>query len=394
MKIELLITQSSKTIFCKDKKSLTHLLQSDNRISIVGTKLKYSDVEFKIEILTLKASSKEHQCFKMNIQTSEDNIEKLSSLRDIILYNLKAILGNTTQIIWDDTDTFYSEKAYLPIKEIENLMRKFLTQFYLINVGLEWVKETIPNQMEPKLERNASKSASNYLAETDFKDLSDILFLKYTKHEITSIFEKIKLAKTPENIKEITEMLPSSNWERYFKKHIDCDDKQLEKNWGKLYILRCKVAHNKSFTKRDLEELEELAAIVKPTIEKSIEKLELIEITEEEKETIILSSIANKNENISELSTRFKNGAKKHNDKYMKTLFDIEKKLMRTPSTFVKTRHINTPSLNDLIKSAEHQYRVVNVLDGNNFISFTDKDHDTSKYLNELLNAFNVSEHD
>jgi hypothetical protein len=290
MKIEILITQSSKSNLCKDKKSLIHLLQADSNIVISGSKLKYSNVDFQLKISILKVSSVNHQCFHMTIETSDENIEKLFNLKNLLVHHLRSVLGNTPQVIWDDIDTYYSEKAYLIIKEIENLMRKCLTQFCLVNAGLGWIKETIPSQLDSKMKRNGNELDSNYLAGTDFIDLSIILFSKYTKHETQAIFDKIK---TTDNIQSIIDMLPKSNWERYFEEHITLDESKLEKNWEELYILRCKVAHNKSFTKKDLDELERLSGIVKPIILSAISKLDIIEIPDEEKESVILSNAIN-----------------------------------------------------------------------------------------------------
>ncbi|CAI0766212.1 Uncharacterised protein [Serratia entomophila] len=293
MKVEILITQASKSNLCKDKKSFTHLLQSDSNIIISGSKLKYLNTEFSLKISTLKASSANHKCFHMIVEGNIDNIERLSSLRNLLIHHFKSVLGTPPQIIWDDIDTHYSEKAYLIIKDIENLMRKCLTQFCLVNAGLGWIKETIPSELNSKFQRNTNESDSNYLAGTDFIDLSIILFSKYTKHDVQSIFKKIHNSKTTDDIQSITEMLPKSNWERYFKEHINLDENELEKNWSELYILRCKVAHNKSFTKNDLDELVRLSGIVKPIILSAIGKLNLIEVPDEEKETIILNNAIN-----------------------------------------------------------------------------------------------------
>jgi len=83
-------------------------------------------------------------------------------------------------------------------------------------------------------------------------------------------------------------MLPKSNWVRYFKELVSIDGSEFEKNWRLLYELRCRVAHNNSFTDRDLSKLQDLIAKIEPVIDSFIKELINIHIPEDDKEFIII----------------------------------------------------------------------------------------------------------
>lgn len=125
---------------------------------------------------------------------------------------------------------------------------------------------------------------------TNFSALN-FLFTKYTKHNNDVIFNKISTSTTEADIQEIKSMLPRSNWDRYFKEHIECDENTLNSKWHELYKLRNQVAHNAPFSLSDYKKVEELVDFVKPIITSSIDKLSIINITESEKEELKLADI-------------------------------------------------------------------------------------------------------
>lgn len=286
MKVEILIPQDHSNTFCNNKKSLTHLIQADSSLSYSNGKIKINGDDFPTTINVLDAKDSKHKCFHIIISGDDSKIKNLSKLRRTLLILLKKAFGSEPQVIWDDIDSYYSAKAYLPLNEIENLMRKFLTQFLLINVGIEWTKETTPEDIQTKVSNRKRSTTQNYLSGTDFIDLKNFLFTKYTKYTKEEIFKRVSLSSTESDIQEIKSMLPRSNWDRYFKEHIECDESTLNSKWFELYNLRNQVAHNAPFSLSDYEKVEELVNFVKPIITSSIEKLSIINITESEKEEL------------------------------------------------------------------------------------------------------------
>ncbi|BEO17587.1 hypothetical protein SMQC19_09340 [Serratia marcescens] len=286
MKVEILIPQDHSNTFCNNKKSLTHLIQADSSLSYSNGKIKINGDDFPITINVLDAKNSKHKCFHIIISGDDSKIKNLSKLRRTLLILLNKAFGSEPQVIWDDIDSYYSAKAYLPLNEIENLMRKFLTQFLLINVGIEWTKETTPEDIQTKVSNRKRSTTHNYLSGTDFIDLKNFLFTKYTKYTKEEIFKRVSLSSTESDIQEIKSMLPRSNWDRYFKEHIECDENTLNSKWFELYNLRNQVAHNAPFSLSDYEKVESLVNFVKPIITSSIEKLSIINITESEKEEL------------------------------------------------------------------------------------------------------------
>jgi uncharacterized protein YutE (UPF0331/DUF86 family) len=191
-------------------------------------------------------------------------------------------------VLWDDVSFYYSEKAYPTIHEIENLMRKLITKFMLTIVGLGWTKEAIPEELKNST-RTQPAGNNNYLYETDFKDLSTFLFDEYRTLDIKALNEKIRSLEgegDDVSLSEFKGFLPKSNWERYFRKHVDCESSYIEARWERLYKLRCKIAHNNFFTKEDFEQVTTLVKEVKPKLEDAIKNLDKVEVPEEERDEL------------------------------------------------------------------------------------------------------------
>ena len=86
-------------------------------------------------------------------------------------------------------------------------------------------------------------------------------------------------------------MIPRSNWERYFNKIVDCESDFLIKRWDKLYELRNHIAHNKPLSKNKLEQIEKLVGELRLKLQKAIDNLDEINISEEEREEVVEISV-------------------------------------------------------------------------------------------------------
>lgn len=205
--------------------------------------------------------------------------------------------GNV-QSLWDDISFHYAQISYPHIHEIENLMRKLITKFMLTNVGLGWAKDTVPEDVKKKTRAEKGDFNNNYLYEVDFIQLSEFLFSEYRTLELSSLIKKISEIKGETvNVSEISEFIPKSNWKRYFEPHVDCDAAYLESRWKKLYELRCKIAHNNSYSKSDFEQVNKLSQEVKEKLEKAIESLDAISVPEDERDELLESVIGHSSQN-------------------------------------------------------------------------------------------------
>jgi Apea-like HEPN len=166
-------------------------------------------------------------------------------------------------------------------------MRKLITKFMLTNVGLGWAKDTVPEEVKKNARVEVGGVSSNYLYEVDFIQLSNFLFNEYRTLDLNALAKKISEAEGDSiPLKEISDFIPLSNWSRYFKPYVDCEAQYLQVRWEKLYKLRCKIAHNNSFTISDYDQAAALYAEVKGKLEKAIESLDEIAVPEEEREEL------------------------------------------------------------------------------------------------------------
>ncbi|AVF95386.1 hypothetical protein AL552_17305 [Vibrio diabolicus] len=289
MKVEYLIIIDSGNPFCRDKKSFDNFLQSNADISIRGNIFKHKSLEVEYELQGGETEADKNRFFHIKLNSKDDS--RIDEFQDLLKATRKLLhmaSDKKPQVLWDDMSFYYSERAYPTIHEIENLMRKLITKFMLTNVGLGWTKDAVPEELK-KSTRTEPANNNNYLYETDFKDLSTFLFDEYRTLDIKALNEKIRLleGKGDEvSLSEFKGFLPKSNWERYFREHVDCESSYLEVRWERLYKLRCKIAHNNFFTKDDFDQVMTLVQEVKPKIEDAIKNLDKVEVPEEERDEL------------------------------------------------------------------------------------------------------------
>lgn len=309
MQVEYLIIIDGKIPFCRDKKSFDSFLQSNADITIKGSKFKHKKLTVEYELQGGETEADENRFFHIKLKCIDDSkIEEFHELLSATSKLLHMASGKKPQLLWDDVGFYYSEKAYPIIHEVENLMRKLITKFMLTNVGLGWTKDTIPEGLK-RSTRTDAKNNNNYLYETDFKDLATFLFDEYKTLDVQGLVEKIKTVEkisSDISLAELKGFVPQSNWDRYFKQHVDCAGSYIQTRWSKLYLLRCKVAHNNFFTKTDFDQLIKLVEEIKPKIEGAISNLDKIEVPEEEREELAEVVAANNSESYYEYIHKWK----------------------------------------------------------------------------------------
>ena len=287
-KVEYLFVVAAKEKILSTKKSFKHLLQTDDNIKITTQNIEYKKKTFKYQIQLDKEAKKIQNSFHLELECSKkaDLIQFESLLKSV--RTLIAKVSNTPpEILWNDVGIERANKAYPIINEIENLMRKLITKFMLVNVGQEWTKNTVPKKVTESI-KNPGGNNQNYLHDVDFIQLSNFLFNEYTTEDSKKLIENLNTASKKDDLDliELKKLIPKSNWERYFSDIVSCESESLEKDWGKLYELRCEVAHNKFLEKVEFEKIKQISDRLKTTLSEAIMKLNEVEVPEEQKENV------------------------------------------------------------------------------------------------------------
>jgi hypothetical protein len=317
--VELLIFVDNENPLCKTESSFNSLLQSNSDITIANkSSLKYKNFTFKyiLKSDTIDKKNEKGKFFNIKIILDDITDEKIECFSELIR-QLKSIfttvLNQLPQTLWDDISYYYSIQAYPVIHEIENILRKLITKFMLINIGTGWTVNSIPDDFKSSKKSSAGSNTSkpsnhNLLYDADFIQLSNFLFDEYREIDVPDLISKLKSIGTEgtnENtIEEIKKFIPKSNWQKHFQEHINCEAEFLKKRWLRLYDLRCKIAHNNTFTKTDLAETLTIVNEIKPTLIDATNKLDVIKISENEKEKLTDELNLLDSDNISKLSNR------------------------------------------------------------------------------------------
>ncbi|ELV8773446.1 TPA: hypothetical protein ACRZZH_005154 [Vibrio harveyi] len=292
-KVEYLVLFDSNKTQCKTVSALKNLLQADSSLSIERSKVTFAKKSADLSIKLGKKEDKTHIYFNVVVQCKDESeLEWFSSLLKSIRRSL-ALVTKSTYVVWDDLSLHYTSQAYPLISNIENMMRQVITKFMLTNVGLGWTKDRLPTDVQQSV--NINNKDNNYLYNVDFIQLKNFLFSEnYPSHK-ESLIKKFKSAKdiSEINIEELKALIPESNWDKYFEPIVDCEADYLKKRWDLLYDFRCKVAHNKDFTKSSLEDVKKLVGELSPILEKAILSLDSISVSEDEKDAVFEKLLTN-----------------------------------------------------------------------------------------------------
>ncbi|QIH37866.1 hypothetical protein G7A72_03195 [Flavobacterium sp. Sr18] len=291
LKIEYLVFIENQNIKSSNEKTFNYLLQSDPEITISKNRLSYKELHVNYLLESGKVKNTGESYFHLSIECDNDKrieefIELLRAVKSIL-----HIINKTPQTLFDGISLYYSNLAYPQIFEVENLMRKLITKFMLTNVGINWIKDRVPDDVKNSI--ISSNKDMTYLHNVDFIQLKNFLFSEnYTAHK-DHLIQKLRKAQTIEELKleEIKALIPMSNWEKFFSTNVDITKENLSKKWDELYGLRCKIAHNRTFEKSDYEKVNSLSIEVKDVISKAILNLDKINISEIES-TILTETVA------------------------------------------------------------------------------------------------------
>lgn len=288
-KVEYLSVINSKESFCKSIPSFNNLLQSYDNVTISGNFIKFENVSFGYEVQFGEIKEDAQRFFHVKLNCSEKkNLDKFKLLIKCVRTLLAKASEKPPEILWDDISSELANKAYPVVHEIENMMRKLITKFMLTNIGLAWTKDTVPKEVSESIKTKKTTPTQNYLYEADFIQLSNFLFKEYSTANSRKLVEKLGAASdiSDLDLTELKELVPQSNWERYFSPIVDCKSDYLQTRWEKLYELRCMVAHNKFLCLDDYDEICRIAEEVKEKLIQAIDNLDKVHVSEAQKEDV------------------------------------------------------------------------------------------------------------
>lgn len=294
-KVEYLSVINSNEEFCKTVESFNYLLQSYGSIKVVKDKIEYDGVTFGYGVQLGEISGGGEVFFHLRFFCSNKEwLEKYKLFLRSVRTLLARVSDRPTEVLWDDISSELSAASYPVIYEVENLMRKLITKFMLITIGVSWVKSVVPKEVSESV-KTKKAIAQNYLHDTDFIQLSNFLFRKYATGNSEALINKIAKAENIEAmvLSDLKEMVPLSNWERYFSPIVDCSSEYLKGRWDKLYDLRCIVAHNNFLSAEESNEIASLASEIKSKLTTAIENIDKIHVSEEQKNEVVESVVDN-----------------------------------------------------------------------------------------------------
>lgn len=288
-RVEYLVVADPSKTKTKSIKSFKNLLQADDDIELTDKRFKVGVFEGDYTISKGNTSNPKHKGIYFHLTficKKEEQIEAfvkaLRSIRGSI-----TLFSKQLYTVWDDVSSYYCNQAYRYINYIENLMRKLLNKFMLINLGMNWEKQRMPSDVLSSIHKD--NKDFNPLNNLDFIKLSDFLFSKnYPKHK-EDVFKKLEAATDSSefDLDEIRSLLPSSNWTKYFGSIIECDGDFIKKRWEELYKLRNAVAHNKNFSLNDLNRVKELTNEVGEYLEAATNQLDEVIVPEDQIEDVV-----------------------------------------------------------------------------------------------------------
>ena len=284
--VEYLFFNDCSVIKCSDKNTFCHFIESDSEIKIEQKNIIFNSIKFPFELDCGKVKNSEDSYY-FHLTVKCVAIANLLIFENLLrkIRGITASFDKSPQILNDDVSLYYSTESYPKIFEIESLMRKLITKFMLINVGLEWKKERLPSDVKKS---NISNSDDTFLHNLDFIQLANYLMSPNYQSQKDKLFDTLFNSKREElNLEDIKKLIPISNWDKFFSSQSKITKEDLHKKWKKVYDLRCKVAHNRAFTKTNYDELNSLYLELKPVLILLIENLINIKVSEHEKEKFL-----------------------------------------------------------------------------------------------------------
>lgn len=302
-RVEFLITVDQKDDFCRSVEAFKNLLSSIDHVSLTKTELKFENLTLSYEIQSGEISKDKLRYFHIKLICLDGSkLKEFESFLKSIRSLFHKASGKPPQTLWDGISFNFAQRAYPLVHEIENTMRKLITKFMLINVGLGWTRDAIPKEVADSVRSKDAKLDHNYLYEVDFIQLSNFLFKEYSTISSVVLIEKLRKANdiADLDLQEMKLAIPQSNWDRYFSSLVKCESEYLKLRWERLYERRNQIAHNRPVSRVEYEEIESLCNELNPKLQQAIEHLDQVVISDDDKELLSENAAVSKSAGISE----------------------------------------------------------------------------------------------
>lgn len=221
------------------------LVHNGHRVAFTFNHISYEDRPIKSYKLRL-LSNAEH---KVSTPLKRDLIKLLES-RDL-----------NVSVLWDDTYLKHSSEAYLKIHSIENRLRAKLNEDMLNNYGTEWHKSLFPPKLKSsvssKVLKTKNPNSQDLFMACDFIELNSFLFEEFRTKDLDQIISESESI-DQDKLSKLKEAVRQNNWSRIFINIFQSKDSDFKSKWERLYKLRNIIAHNRPFSKSDLDEAKNL----------------------------------------------------------------------------------------------------------------------------------------
>jgi hypothetical protein len=297
MNVELISIHNAKSPRTKDADAVLRSIKMDDAFAITGDRLVYKN-RFSCTYKIFDWFSKDglvgvlHEFSYSALNARSPDEALVISFSDMLRdfkRNLHDLQAEKIETLWDDIGLRYGRLAYPRIISLENKMRSLITRFMLKHLGAEWIKSS-PTEVKDEISKTRrTENGVDLLHNVDFKTLGTFLTKKYSLVPQEILYERItELDPTAapgameSQIALIKEGVPRSNWTRYFKEIVACQDTEFSKKWNDLYDLRCRVAHSSFLSRLEYNEVLKLSDDLDRIVDEAIKNLQQVHVNRQE----------------------------------------------------------------------------------------------------------------
>jgi hypothetical protein len=174
-----------------------NIQESDNRIILQDTQ---AEVSITISMVDTSQVLNDLIDAAFIVSLEGENSETIEAMRTPLLVHLrKRLLFSNLRILIDDVSANIAQSIYPIINDVELRLRKYLMQFFIQKVGVNWWQLTAPRPFIEKVNsrRFKFKDLSEYVtldvSLIDFDDLGELIYKHNTGFQRSeALIEKIK----------------------------------------------------------------------------------------------------------------------------------------------------------------------------------------------------------
>lgn len=308
MEFEILCLDNEEKVRSRTVKALMHaFLANDNffeetslddkRGIIVDTKgnKKICITQFPTD----KISTDARHSVAFTICVSSDRLEVLDPFRVQFVDYIKLLGFSNIRILKDEVSKELATELYPYVYTLENEVRTFIVNFFLKNLGTNWINYVMTDDTIKKIKSRKNNDrifvekgkVDSDVILIDFDELGKILYnensiLSNKKADnVTALIDKISKATDLETLKhEVLE----GNFYKYFK---DCFiQKDFSSKWYELYYYRNKLAHNGTFSREEVDLCIQLCKDISVIIDGAYSKLDTFKLSRSDQEALMFAA--------------------------------------------------------------------------------------------------------